>query len=165
MKILIAEKKLLYEMASILVKSPCEPFNDCDIDLEMIIFVNDSERNHLPHCHVQVRPQCDRGVNAAPIFETCIRLDSPEYDLHSSKLRPFPNDVWKSLFIQLISSEVTRRFDDKHTAWEWAVMQWDSSLSANTFIADDITMPDYSSLVVDENVIPSIARIVATLYR
>lgn len=166
MKILITEKKMLNEMASILASHPCGTVSDCEVELEMIIFVNDSERNHLPHVHVQVRPKCDRGTNSTPVFETCVMLETAEYSFHSKKFMPFPSDDWRDLFVTLINSKSRRpRISSEQTAWEWAVMHWNTSMSANHWVEDDCKMPDYNTLSVDDSVVASIIAKLTKLFR
>lgn len=161
MKIRIVEKSLKTEMASTLVQQTCRDISDLGCELEMVIFINDSERNHEPHVHVQVRPKCDRGENSTPVFETCVRLDVAEYSLHSNKFRPFPSIEWLKLFIDLIQSKSQRpREVAPMMAWDRAVTRWNDSMSANYWVSDDCDMPDYSTLLIDETVL---ARVIAKL--
>lgn len=158
MKILI-EKRKLVEMASTLISEPCEFISDCDVPLEMIIFINDSERNHDPHVHVQVRPQCQRGTNSAPIFETCIRIDSAEYSLHSSKFKKFPTTAWRDLFVKLMSGYTCLEDCDVSVkVWNYTKNQWNRSMSANRWVPRECTMPDYSCLEVDTSGLVAVSQ-------
>ena len=166
MKIKIVEKSLKTEMASILAKMQCADITDLGCELEMIVFVNDSERNHAPHMHIQVRPRCDRGTNSEPIFETCVRLDTAEYSLHSAKFREFPSGEWLELFVNLINSKSQRmREPAPLRCWDRAVIRWNDSMSANYWVSDDCNVPDYTKLSVDENMIPIITRKLTALFR
>lgn len=166
MKILITEKKMLTEMASILSQCDCADITDLGCELEMIVFVNDSERNHLPHIHVQVRPACDRGINSAPIFETYVRLDIADYSLHSNKFKEFPCIEWRDLFVSLMNSQ-SRRYRESCSlrCWDRAVIRWNDSMSANHWVEDDCKMPDYSTLTVDDSVVASIIAKLTKLFR
>ena len=157
---------MLNEMASILAQSDCADITDMGCELEMIVFVNDSERNHPPHIHVQVRPACERGVNSEPIFETCVRLDVAEYSLHSKKFHEFPSNEWRDLFVTMMSSW-SKRFREANSlrCWDRAVIRWNDSMSANHWVEDDCKMPDYSTLPVDDSIIASITTKLTKLFR
>ena len=154
MKILV-KKQPLNEMASKVAAKPYTSVEFNNLDLEMIIFVNDSERNHLPHMHIQVRPRCEWGTNSEPIFETCVRIDVAEYSLHSNKFKKFPSTEWRDLFVELISGYINRKYGDeifKIPCWDDTVNKWEDSLSANYNIPENCKMPNYKSLDIDNSV-------------
>ena len=149
MKILI-EKTKFTEMASTLIAEPCNSVANCEIPLEMVIFINDSERHYDPHVHVQVRPQCERGVNSAPIFETCIRIDIAEYSLHSSTFKKFPVAEWKDLFVKLMSGYTYLEDCEVNVrVWNYTKNQWNRSMSVNRWVPKECKMPNYTRLAVD----------------
>lgn len=165
MKILV-KRQPLNEMASRIISEPCDAVKYDNIALEMIIFVNDSEKHHLPHMHVQVRPRSIGGVNTSPIFETCVRIDTAEYSLHSSKFKKFPFKEWRDLFIRLMLQDVTLKFRSKTIevpGWEDAVLKWNSSMSASYIVPEDCDMPNYSMLDIDNNLSSIISQRIAEL--
>lgn len=158
MKILIAEKRVVREMASKTISNRADNLLDTDIPLEMIIFVNDSEKHHDPHMHVQIRPYDESGKNTSPVFETCVRIDVAEYSLHSRNFKPFPTQSCKDLFVKLINSPIyLKKCNVTVESWRFIVDQRDRSMSTNE-LSDDIEMPNYSTLTIDSSSLYSINR-------
>ena len=156
MKILI-EKRKFTEMASTLISEPCDFISKCNVPLEMIIFINDSERHHDPHVHVQVRPQCQRGTNSSPIFETCVRIDVAEYSLHSNNFKKFPTVEWRDLFARLMAGYTYLEDCEVNVrVWNYTKNQWNRSMSANRWVPRDCTMPNYPCLEVDTSALVAV---------
>ena len=104
-------------------------------NLELIIWTDDS--GNIPHFHLR-----DRSTKGEK-FHSCIRIDKPEYFIHTGKENKLNSKQKKNLmaFLQQNTTLGTATI----TNWDKVIMYWNDN-NSDVIIDSDIPIPDYTLL-------------------
>lgn len=105
---------------------------------DYLIYVNTDDSGNIPHFH------CVDNNTGGQKFNTCIRIDKPEYFLHGYKIDTITNGRERKALDTFLRQPFSKpKFNG--TNWEYIVMIWNMN---NSSVEVDETMeqPDYTKL-------------------
>lgn len=104
---------------------------------QFIVFIWSRDPGYIPHFHIGdagTYPKCTE-------FQTCIKLQSPEYFPHGNKY----TDRLNSKQIEKLIAFLQEKTDLGITNWQYVLLTWNKN-SSNQKVDINQVMPDYTKL-------------------
>ena len=104
----------------------------------LVVWTNDS--GWIPHFHIFNNPNPSKAT-----FDACLKLETPEYFKHEQHTDVLNSKQMKHL-VELLQKEIKPGL----TYWQQLIISWNMNNSKSE-IPYDMQMPDYNSLISNEN--------------